>query len=311
MKDINEVRSTWNRRIKKRCAELSWTQQDLADEINANFPNGRHVTQSMISHWTRIGKGRSTFPPYERMRQIASVLGVDIAYLTGDINEDTHEEQTAMRYLKLGASGIKGLRHAIEAKDASSEKRRRLMFNTLFATNNFSSDFATHLESYSHAIRTIKYYTCKSPIAAKALILSMQLPFEMYKFNTTREFEKCLSEMQSKLTATPDSLLDKDGKQLLEMQETEKRETPKLKKLEREYLQYDIKNSGIGEWIQTYMNRALQELAEEEDWAQGPETPWDQLVKSCGSEEGALDFVIDFLKEAFNDNQSPINRKDN
>lgn len=298
MKDINAVRSIWNRRIKKRCAELSWTQQDLADEINASFPNGRHVTQSMISHWTRIGKGRNTFPPYERMRQIAAVLGVDVAYLTGDNNGYTDEEQTAMRYLGLGASGIKGLRHAIEAKDRSSRKRRQITFNTLFSTDSFATDFTTCLEGYTHTIRMLKYYTCKSPIISKLLITSMRLPIDMHKYNTSREFEKCLSEMQSRLTPNSDSLLDEDGKRLLELQKAKKHKTPELRKLEREYFQHDIKQSGIGEWLQTYLIRAIQELAEEEDWMQEIRTtPLNQLIEECGGDDGFWDPIMDLLED--------------
>ena len=55
----------------------------------------------------------------------------------------------------------------------------------------------------------------------------------------------------------------------------------------------------MGEWIRAYMNRALQELAEDEEWSQGTSaTPWDQLVKACDGEEGAWDFVIDLFKES-------------
>ena len=300
MSDINEVYAIWNRRIRERCAQLNWTQQDLADEINLKFTNDRPVTQPMISSWTRIGKGRNTFPPYERMRQIASALGVDVAYLTGEITGDTHSEQYAMEHLGLGRSGIKGLRQAIEAKDTSGRKRRRLIFNVLFSTDNFATKFADNLESYIHSIRVFKYYyKCKSPLTARLIMLSMHLPLDMQQMKVLKEFDNCLSQTRSKMTPTLNSLLDDDGKRLLEMQETSDPESPSLRKVQRENLQYDIANSGMGEWIRAYMNRALQELAEDEEWSQGTSaTPWDQLVKACDGEEGAWDFVIDLFKES-------------
>lgn len=288
----------WNVRIRKRCAQLNWTQQDLADEINARFPNDPHVTQSMISHWTRLGKGRSTFPPYERMRQVAAVLDVEVAYLTGEIDGGTHLEQSAMEYLGLRPAGVKGIQSAMKAKDVSGRKRRRLMLNALFSSDSFASGFADALESYVHNIRLLKYYRCKSAITARILPLGMSMTLDMHRFNVLKQCESCLSEMKSKLAPTTNSLLDEDGRRLLAMQKSGETATPELRKLEREYLREDIRASGAGEWIKTYMMRALQELAEDEEWVQETQsTPWECLVAETGSEDAAWDFLIDILKE--------------
>lgn len=83
----------------------SFTQEDLANEINRFYNNCETVTQGAISQWE---KGERV-PPIERLLVLSNIFHCDCAYLLCDYDEKTHGVSEIREFTGLSEDSINRL----------------------------------------------------------------------------------------------------------------------------------------------------------------------------------------------------------
>lgn len=244
MTDIYESKRIWDARVREQYKKKRrWTQQDLADEINQAFPHAENVTQNMISRWVNISKGDRPFPPYERMRMIAHVLEVDVAYLTGDIDGTTHDEQDAADHMGIGVEGVRGIRDAVRGKNSSLTGIRGKALTRLFSCKPFIETVVPALEDYFTIPRLAQarqYKSCHVASIIRETISKLAAP---YRQEVIGGLNGCFSELQHCVIPSTYEYLDEQGRELVR-QQVDASDDPDRRKaldeMERQYLARDM-----------------------------------------------------------------------
>lgn len=96
--------------------EQGYTQRTLAEALTRLHPD-RPVTQAMVSHWCHLADTGRAFPKYQTMLEIAEVLGASVAYLTGEIDANTVQEEQVCDYTGLLPQAVRSLRLATQRED--------------------------------------------------------------------------------------------------------------------------------------------------------------------------------------------------
>ena len=206
---MGERRKAWDVNIKKALAQHEWTQEDLRHRLKPN-EKGDRPTQSTVNRWCNVSKGRNRrFPPYERMCEIAGILGKSVAWLTGEIEGDYYDNQLVMDYLNLPEQGVRAIARMtggpgagggeaaglFERVSSDSVKYRiyPIALSRLFTTRTFTYQLAEAVVEYlrDYAVQR------KSDTIFEALVRSqeVQTRHELHKFNLLQLMDKALDEM--------------------------------------------------------------------------------------------------------------------
>lgn len=88
----------WNRNLRETRSKRKLSQTDLAAMMNEHGYGP--CSQKTISQWEHVGEREGCgFPPYRKMLGLAECLGVDVPYLTGDMDGGTYAQQYVADHL--------------------------------------------------------------------------------------------------------------------------------------------------------------------------------------------------------------------
>lgn len=116
MSDITQRNAQiWRQRLKQCMEERGLTQLSFVSQLNKQYLTRYH--QKDVSRWLNTGNrtasGEIGFPKYETMTMIADFFGVDVGYLTGEIDERTFTMSQACAYTGLTSASIESIRQWI------------------------------------------------------------------------------------------------------------------------------------------------------------------------------------------------------
>lgn len=112
-KRFDELAEVWNQNFTRYMKKRGYTERQFAAEYRRKFGS---CTQSDVNKWRHIGgykdnKGtKRRFPDYITMKNIAEVLGVDLAFLTGEVSDESYEKKQVCRYLNISEAAAVGIK---------------------------------------------------------------------------------------------------------------------------------------------------------------------------------------------------------
>lgn len=132
------------------------SQKKLAELLNEKYNHGikgSHFDQKTISRWLNLGKKGTTFPSYEHMLMVADFFGVQLAYMTGDIDGYSHDEQSISEYLGIETETVRVLHEEIGNKPFAAKyfKDELAALNKFMGNSRFTNQLPEALSKYLQA----------------------------------------------------------------------------------------------------------------------------------------------------------------
>ena len=114
IKPINKERAKiWNERFAALMEKKKLTQRQFAKEYSDKFG---YAAQADVCRWLHVGEKTTKkkmeergFPSFETMSNIATMLEVSVAYLIGETDYESFEEERTARYIGLSADGVRAI----------------------------------------------------------------------------------------------------------------------------------------------------------------------------------------------------------
>ncbi len=181
---INDNRTTFLNRLAEEREKKGWRQEELAWKLQAR--------SQTISNWEN---GRAT-PSFETMMKLADLYGTDLDYLTGRLNEPTHD-----------------IHFICEQTGLSPEAVQKLMYLKGSVMDEILSDILTHPEIddlLSHtrmAVDEVEMWW--TGLLEVKPVIGLNGYMELSDFIASKSFLKVLDDIRKQYTNRHGSLMDR------------------------------------------------------------------------------------------------------
>ncbi len=147
MHNINETKSTWNKRVLECREEKKWSQEKLAEKLAENTSDYKAPQQKTISNWEHVGLEGTDgtvigFPKMENILQLANLYNKDVGYFLGETDYNTFDHEKACQCFGFDKQVGDKLKKIFKSGEAHTiftnrEINRRIAFSYLVRSKYF------------------------------------------------------------------------------------------------------------------------------------------------------------------------------